>query len=338
MAGEPTSRLRDRATAAQGRGGNRQVTVRGWGEVRDLDLDAKATALRAKLNAMSDQFALALPRGIEAQQFARDAMTCFRTVRDLDKCDPESVLGALMTAAQLGLRPAVLGHCWPLPFWDNQTRSKRAQLVIGYEGYVHLAYESDRLQSVKANVIYEEDYWDWDEASNSPPVHRRPKLNTPRGELAGYYTVGYTTTGGVVAYLMDRQEMLAWRDLYAPRFTTEEERSRGERGKVVGPWSKPVGSPEFDSMGKKTTLRQASKWLPKSARFSLAMRADGTVRTDLTPDAPLAEVTAHPVGQDDGLAGRNEAREQQQHTMGASPPAEPDPTTEPGSGTGRFRG
>ena len=49
--------------------------------------------------------AAALPRHISPERFARIALTALRTTKNLDKCDSSSVLGSLMTCAQLGLRP-----------------------------------------------------------------------------------------------------------------------------------------------------------------------------------------------------------------------------------------
>ena len=60
-----------------------------------------------------------MPKGVEAAQLVRDALTAVRTNPKLAECEPNSVLGSLMTCAQLGLRPGVLGHAWLLPFWDT---------------------------------------------------------------------------------------------------------------------------------------------------------------------------------------------------------------------------
>jgi recombination protein RecT len=91
-------------------------------------------SLADQIRGMEKQFQLAMPRGAEATQLVRDALTALRTIKHLDKCEANSVLGALMTCAQLGLRPGVLGHAWPLPFWDRHSKGYKAQLVIGYQG------------------------------------------------------------------------------------------------------------------------------------------------------------------------------------------------------------
>src|SRR5437868_6622622 len=75
-----------------------------------------APTLADQIRNMQEQFALAMPRCMEAQQLVRDALSLVRTTKHLAECDAQSVLGGLMTFAQLGLRPGVLGHGWLIPF------------------------------------------------------------------------------------------------------------------------------------------------------------------------------------------------------------------------------
>ena len=79
-------------------------------------------SLSDDIKRMESSFAMAMPRGNEATQLIRDALTCLRTTPKLAECDHASVLGGLMTCAQLGLRPGVaaLGHGWLLPFWNRK--------------------------------------------------------------------------------------------------------------------------------------------------------------------------------------------------------------------------
>jgi recombination protein RecT len=258
--------------------------------------------VQIQIRSMEEEFRKAMPAG-EAVQFVRDAMTCLQTIRNLDKCEPRSVLGALMTCAQLGLRPAVLGHAWPLPFWDANLEIRdpqsgrprkgghKAQLVIGYQGLTHLAYESGKVASVKAAPVFEDDEFDWDMGSDQPPLHRRPRFGTPRGAVVGYYAVVRTVMGGHLVYAMDLPEMLRFREQFAPRGKKPAEGP----APIVGPWSKPIESAEFTAMSLKTVLRYALKTAPKSAQLARAEAVDGTVRVDTSVLSEPAAVSAHPV-------------------------------------------
>lgn len=320
----PGSALRQRAAAAAGREVERQD-----------DRSAEVAPVKVQIRQMETEFRKAMPAG-EAVQFVRDAITCLQTVRDLDKCEPRSVLGSLMTCAQLGLRPAVLGHAWPLPYWDKhlavvdprtgRTRKggHRAQLIIGYQGFTHLAYESGKVSAVRASVVYEEDHFDWDEGSNEPPEHRRPRLGRPRGEVIGYYAVVQTVLGGNLVHVMDVPEILAFRDQFAPRRKVTREGSTEAEMVVTGPWAKPVGSTEFNGMAQKTCLRYALKTAPKSAQLARAEAVDGTVRVDTSVLTEAATVSEHPTQTPaEGIVlPRDEAEER-------DPAAEVDPTLDP---------
>ena len=104
----------------------------------------KQPSLANQIQSMEKQFALAMPKGMEAQQLVRDALTCLRQTPDLALCTPASVLGSLMTCAQLGLRPGVLGHAYLLPFYDKRAGGKVAQLVVGYQGWWSLHTEAGK--------------------------------------------------------------------------------------------------------------------------------------------------------------------------------------------------
>lgn len=240
---------------------------------------APPVSLADSIKSMEKQFQLAMPRGAEAAQLVRDALTCLRQTPQLAQCDPQSVLGSLMTCAQLGLRPGVLGHAWLLPFWDNKAGGRKAQLVIGYQGLVELAHRSGQIQSLIARTVYEKDHFDVSYGLNDDLVHK-PCLEADKGRPIAYYAVAKFTTGGHAFYVMGQQEMLAYRDNHA---TAQKD------GRVFGPWKD-----HYEGMAQKTVVRQLAKWLPKSTDFSRALDVDNSVRVDLAPAA--VDYTEHPEG------------------------------------------
>jgi recombination protein RecT len=300
--------------------------------------------LRQQIERLEAEFAKAMPAG-EAAQFVRDAATCLQTIKHLPESDPLSVMGALMNIAQLGLRPAVLGHAWPLPFWDKnlkwvdeqgreRTGRHRAQMIVGYLGYTHLAYESGRVKVVKANIVREADDFEWDMGSNEPPVHRRPRLGIHRGPVIGYYAVVETVLGGTLVHVMDVPEVIAFRDEFAPRGKYDKEL---QGCPIVGPWRDAPGKATFDGMAKKTCLRYALKTAPKSAQLARAEQLDGTVRVDATVVREPVAVSSRPaIASPDAVQG--EVVDPPSRPEEGPPPVEPDPTTEQGFGEPGFRG
>lgn len=228
-------------------------------------------SLSDQIRSMEQQFAMAAPKGVEAAQLVRDALTALRQTPKLAECTPQSVLGSLMTCAQLGLRPGVLGHAYLLPFWDKRQGGQVAQLVVGYQGLVELAHRSGKIQSLIARTVHENDTFDVDYGLEDKLVHK-PYMGGDKGQPIAYYAVAKFTTGGHAFFVMSHPEMLEYRDKHA--------KARNRNGQVFGPWAD-----NFEAMAHKTCVRQLSKWMPKSTELATAISADETVRVDLAPDA-----------------------------------------------------
>lgn len=75
-------------------------------------------------DTMKKQFAIALPKHFETERFVRIAITEMRRNPELQECTLQSVLGAFMQAAQLGLEPGLLGQCYLIPFRNRKTKQK----------------------------------------------------------------------------------------------------------------------------------------------------------------------------------------------------------------------
>lgn len=232
------------------------------------------------IRRMEGEFAKAMPRGEEAVQLVRDAITVLNKTPLLHRCDSTSVLGSLMTCAQLGLRPSVLGEAFVLPFWDSKTGGYAAQLIIGYPGYIRLALESQLVDSLMPRTVHEADEFDVDYGVADTLIHK-PARGRTRGQVTDYYSIAKFRSGGHAFFTMNRPEMLEYRD----RFAT----TKTKAGKVFGPWVD-----HFDAMGQKTTIRQLVKYLPKTPRLAIARYVDGSLRLDLNPKADAADVSEHP--------------------------------------------
>lgn len=233
--------------------------------------------LQTQIREMESQFALAMPKGLEAAQLVRDALTCLRQTPNLANASPASVLGALMTCAQLGLRPGVLGNAWVLPYWNKHNRSYDAQLVVGYQGLTELAYRSGSIESIIGRTVFEGDTFDVEYGLNDNLIHR-PNLKE-KGDPIAHYAVVKFKGGGANFWVMTEPEMQAWRKRYAPT---------NKAGNIVGPWNS-----DYESMARKTCLLRLAKWMPKSTEFAMAVEVDAGVRTNVDPSASLSSVTNH---------------------------------------------
>lgn len=285
------SNLRERATAAPAR--------------RD---DNAPLPLTAQVRNMEKQFELAMPKGLEATQLIRDALTCIRQTPKLAQCEPATVLGALMSCAQLGLRPGVLGHAYLLPFWDGKSRTNKAQLVIGYQGMIELAYRSGHVESIAARTVYSNDEFMVEYGSDPKWIHR-PQLGGTRGEPVLFYAEAKMRGGGYVfTDPMTLADMQKYRDKHA---------TAQKNGSVFGPWRD-----HFEGMAHKTMVRKLMKMLPKSTEVARAITHDGAIRIDPTP----AGIDAEPDYIDSDVAP--DPSPPTPAAAAEEPPFEPDPPQE----------
>ena len=243
----------------------------------------RAVALKDDMWRMQEQFQLALPRGMEAARLLRDAMTVMQKTPRLIECEAKTVLGGLMTCAQLGLRLGVLGEAWLVPF-KNQ-----AQLIIGYPGYVSLAQRSGQLAGISARMVHEADAFELEYGLEERLYHR--PASGARGGVVGYYSVFRDRNGGRYWEHMTRQEAEEHRDDFAMgrEFGTAGKPGHPPKGRVIGPWLE-----YFDAMALKTTVIRASKLAPRTTEYQTAMDVDGSIRMDVSPNVSPAEASYIP--------------------------------------------
>lgn len=241
----------------------------------------------AMLRERSELLTRALPEGgPSADQLVTDAATALSTVKDLADCAPRSIIGAVVTCAQLGLRiGGALGQSYVLPFWNTDRNCREATFVLGYKGLVLLAMQSGMVRSITARTVYEREVprfslsWheDRDELRHEPWL-----LDDKPGEPVLYYARALLPEGG---YQITRP---------VHRDAMRAHRARWVRIKS-GPWFDDRGVPGdgFEAMAHKTAAKQLGKWLALSPRARRAIVADGGVRYDDNPEAPVDTVTEH---------------------------------------------
>lgn len=220
-----------------------------------------AKGLPALIEEMKPQFARALPASIPAERFTRLALTAIRSNPGLAKCQPESVLGALMTASQLGLEPNTpLGEAYLIPYGATCT------FVPGYQGLLKLAWQSGLIKTISVETVHENDHFKRVLGLHPDLIHEVDD-SRPRGDVIGVYAVVHLRDGGVQFAYMSKQDLEAHRKRYV----------KGGRGE--SPWD------TSEWMLKKTVLRQVLKLVPRSTELGWAISQDGAVRTDLSFDS-----------------------------------------------------
>lgn len=235
------------------------------------DIATRAPDAIALVQGARNQLSAALADRIGADRFIRAAVTVLRTTPALRNCTPESVLGGLFVAAQLGLEiGGPLGYAYVVPY------GREAQLIVGVRGFVELFYRAGA-RSVRADIIREGDTVERATDDTGRVLIRwtdSDPMNPDRAAVGALATV-ILASGEPLQELMSKAQIL----------------KRKPRTSRSGPWSDWE-----DEMWKKTVLRQCAKTARLSSDdLALAIEADQTITTGTDDTAKRKHV---PVGDD----------------------------------------
>ncbi len=146
-----------------------------------------------------------LPSGVNPHQFML-AVTAEANKRELADCTPASVVTAAFNCAVLGLLPgSVLGHAYFVPFKTT------AQLIVGYKGFIDLAYGCDFLADVQCDVVLRgEKYRRWNNAEGACLEHELPiDRDETWGNVTAAYCIWHSRSGGRGVCVVPRKALEA---------------------------------------------------------------------------------------------------------------------------------
>ena len=207
------------------------------------------------------QLAQALPKFLTPDKMMRVALTAMNKNPKLLECTQTSLIGSILTSAQLGLLPdEVLGEAYLIPFKNNRANRMECQFMIGYKGLCTLAYRSGVVQSVQARAVFKGDEFDFEMGLNERLVHR-PKGNKNPAEITHFYSIVRMKEGGYVMNVMTREEV-------------EKIRNESANYKFAYKKEETVWGKYFEEMGCKTVLRRIMKYVPMSSEVMRAIGQD----------------------------------------------------------------
>ena len=217
----------------------------------------KSATIYSMVQGLQNEFGNALPAHVDKKRFVRIAMTAIRTNPKLAQANPTSLLGALMTSAQLGLEcNTPLGQAYLIPY------GQEVQFQIGYKGLLDLAYRSKQYKRINARVVDKADEFAY-EYGYDERLHHKP-ASKPTGESVFYYAIYELDNGGKSFVVWSREKVEAHAKKFSKSFTS-------------GPWKG-----HFDAMACKTVLLDLLKSAPKSTEAAQAVASDNmTVKMDL---------------------------------------------------------
>ena len=218
------------------------------------------------IKVMSGEIGKALPSVMTPERFTRITLSALSSNPKLAECTPKTFLGAMMTAAQLGLEPNTpLGQAYLIPRRNKGVMECTFQ--IGYKGLIDLAYRSGEVSTIYAHVVYANDKFDF--AFGLEPKLTHVPAMSDRGEPTFVYAVFRTKDGGYGYDVMSMDDVRKHAQTYS------EAVKRG----FSSPWQT-----NFEEMAKKTVLKRVLKYAPLKTEFVRAIAADESVHDSIGED------------------------------------------------------
>lgn len=203
--------------------------------------------------------------------FAIQVLTSNDYVAKLAAGDRQSVVNAVTNIAAIGisLNPAKK-QAYLVP------RKGKICLDISYMGLIDLAIQSGSIMWAQADLVYANDAFTLN-GFDLPPTHSFNPFSKERGDMVGAYVVVKMHSGDYLTECMSREDIDAIKN-----------RSESVKAGKQSPWDTDYGE-----MAKKTVVKRAYKYWPKSDRLDQAIHH---LNTD--GGEGLASLNAKPVAID----------------------------------------
>lgn len=221
------------------------------------------TTMQQYIKQMEREIKKALPSVITPERFTRIVLSALSANPQLAQTTPQSFLGAMMTAAQLGVEPNTpLGQAYLIPYRNKGVLECQFQPWIQGADRFGLPFRRNLYHSGPSGLFRRS-------------FHILLRLGTHlkarsrcrnRGEPVYVYAVFKTKDGGYGFEVMSIDELRAFAQKYSKAYGN-------------GPWQS-----NFDEMAKKTVLKRVLKYAPLKSDFQRSVVQDETIKNEISPD------------------------------------------------------
>jgi recombination protein RecT len=198
-----------------------------------------------------------LPAHVSADRFLRICSSEITKNPTLLECTPSSFLGSVMLSAQMGLEiGSHLGHSFLIPY-KSQGKAV-CSLQFGYKGLLELVRRSDKISSISAQIVHENDSIEIDPLQNT--VTFKPLLKGDRGKWYLAVAVAKFKNGDQQVDFMTKEQIM-------------KRKAVAKSANIWNAWE--------EEMAKKTVLKSLCKLLPLSIEDQRLVHMDEKVITKL---------------------------------------------------------
>ncbi len=223
----------------------------------------KTTEIKSFISKYESQIAQALPKHLTAERLIQVCTTLIARNKDIAESTLESLIGAVLTEATLGLEPiTALGYCYFVPYKNKQNGFKKEiQFVIGYAGMIDLAYRNEKTEMIYAHAVFENDLFEYCYGLN-PDIKHIPAKNNRGERIIAAYAVAIMKGGGKAFRVLTEDEL-------------EAAKNSSPAGKSsISPWN--GNKYQKAAMCCKTAIRRLFNYMPKSIELARAIQKDET--------------------------------------------------------------
>lgn len=234
-------------------------------QVAKTNQNGNGKTMQQYIKSMEGEIKKALPSVLTPERFTRMVLSALSTNRQLGACTPQSFLGAMMSAAQLGVEPNTpLGQAYLIPYKNKGVLE--CQFQLGYKGLIDLAYRSGEVEVVQAQIVYANDEFECEFGLEPKLVH--VPADGERGEAVKVYAIFRTKSGGYGFDVMSIADVRAHAKKYSQSYSSS-----------YSPWAT-----NFEEMAKKTVLKRVLKYAPLKSDFVRGVAQDETIKTEISED------------------------------------------------------
>ena len=242
---------------------------------------AQPHPLLQALEGRRETIAAILPKTMDVDRFIKVAWMACTKNPELLACTPQSLLGSIIEAAELGLEPTgSLNRAWLLPYKVNVAPKgstpkyeMQAQLMIGYAGLSDLARNNGDVTKIESRVVYEGDTFEARYGTDPGITHLPAFATVDPTKITHVYAIAFFPTEEPQFDVMTREQV-------------DGIRARA-RGANTGPWST-----DYAEQARKTVVRRLTKSLALSPASQDAIQRDIDREVGQIVVGPTVDATA----------------------------------------------
>lgn len=273
----------------------------------------QSTELQVYLQSNSQELAAALPAHLNADRMIRLALTLFERDGNLQKCTPQSIMGSLLQASQMGLEIGVNGQGYLIPYFDKNVRADICTFVPGWKGLVDIVNRAGKA-TVWTGAVFEGDEFDY-AIGDSPFIKHKPMGEDHPNCITHVYAVGRIT--GTQWPVIE-----VW-PIGRVRRHFEKFNKVGGRHYAIKNW---------EMYARKVPLLQVLKYMPSSIELANALQA--AYVADGIPDGDELACDGDVIDQTGEVIGKTQVTPQRKSAAKPAPSPAPTPTDATPKATG----